>query len=208
MVLPHGVSKGLGLRAALAAFHLSVHNAIGIGNAENDHDLLATAGLGVAVAWGSRALKEQASEILAGDGPSAVAAYIRQKSEELRLSRLASQARLKKAGVETQIDRDHAFVFTDNGRQIGSPIRTAKDFVEPLNTLPDSIIEEHARRGDFSSWFAGVLHDQLLAADVREIEQRYRLGQAENLSGDLIQAIQARYEFSPQLFLKDTAEHR
>jgi len=46
MVLPQGVSKGVGLRAALSALRLSVHNAIGIGDAENDHDLLATCEIG------------------------------------------------------------------------------------------------------------------------------------------------------------------
>ena len=35
MVLPQGVSKGAGLRAALSALRLSVHNAVGIGDAEN-----------------------------------------------------------------------------------------------------------------------------------------------------------------------------
>jgi len=85
MVLPQGVSKGVGLRAALATLRLSVHNAIGIGDAENDHDLLATCEIGVAVGWGSQALKDRADQILVGKGPSAVADYIRQIAEELRL---------------------------------------------------------------------------------------------------------------------------
>ncbi len=85
MVLPQGVSKGVGLRAALATLRLSVHNAIGIGDAENDHDLLATCEIGVAVGWGSQALKERADEVLEGEGPCAVAGYIRTISEELRL---------------------------------------------------------------------------------------------------------------------------
>ena len=38
MVLPQGVGKGAGLREALAILRLSAHNAIGIGDAENDHD--------------------------------------------------------------------------------------------------------------------------------------------------------------------------
>jgi hypothetical protein len=85
MVLPQAVSKGAGLREALATLRLSVHNAIGIGDAENDHDLLATCELGVAVSWGSRLLQDAADEVLQGDGPSAVAAYIRQAAKELRL---------------------------------------------------------------------------------------------------------------------------
>jgi hydroxymethylpyrimidine pyrophosphatase-like HAD family hydrolase len=63
MVLPQAVSKGSGLREALATLRLSVHNAIAIGDAENDHDLLATAELGVAVSWGSRLLQEAADEV-------------------------------------------------------------------------------------------------------------------------------------------------
>jgi len=85
MVLPQAVSKGAGLREALATLRMSVHNAIAIGDAENDHDLLATCELGVAVSWGSRLLQEAADEVLQGDGPSAVAAYIRQAAKELRL---------------------------------------------------------------------------------------------------------------------------
>jgi hydroxymethylpyrimidine pyrophosphatase-like HAD family hydrolase len=40
MVLPAGVNKGSGLAAALHKMRLSPHNAIGIGDAENDHAFL------------------------------------------------------------------------------------------------------------------------------------------------------------------------
>jgi hydroxymethylpyrimidine pyrophosphatase-like HAD family hydrolase len=85
MVLPQAISKGAGLREALSTLRLSVHNAIGIGDAENDHDLLATCELGVAVSWGSRLLQEAADEVLKGDGPTAVAGYIRRAATNLRL---------------------------------------------------------------------------------------------------------------------------
>lgn len=52
MVLPQGISKATGLRQALIALRLSAHNAIAIGDAENDHDLLAACEIGVAVGWG------------------------------------------------------------------------------------------------------------------------------------------------------------
>jgi hydroxymethylpyrimidine pyrophosphatase-like HAD family hydrolase len=86
MVLPQGVTKGIGLREALATLRLSVHNAIAIGDAENDHDLLAACEIGVAVSWGSQALQDIADEVLYGDGPSAVAAYIRGSMMKVRLS--------------------------------------------------------------------------------------------------------------------------
>ena len=85
MVLPQAISKGTGLREALNALRLSAHNAIGIGNAENDYDLLAACEIAVAVSWGSAALQKEANEIVHGDGPRAVAAYIRQVSNETRL---------------------------------------------------------------------------------------------------------------------------
>lgn len=85
MVLPQAVSKGAGLREALATLRLSVHNAVGIGDAENDHDLLASCELGVAVSWGSKLLQEVADEVLEGEGPSAVAGYIRRAAGGIRL---------------------------------------------------------------------------------------------------------------------------
>jgi hypothetical protein len=85
MVLPQGISKATGLRQALTALRLSAHNAIAIGDAENDHDLLAACEIGVAVGWGSPALQRNADEIIRGDGPSAVAPYIRQAANNMRL---------------------------------------------------------------------------------------------------------------------------
>lgn len=77
MVLPHGVSKASGLQEALWRLRVSVHNAVAIGNAENDHQLLEVCEIGAAVAWGSEALKRVADEVVPGDGPGAVARYIR-----------------------------------------------------------------------------------------------------------------------------------
>ena len=87
MVLPQSISKGTGLRESLQAFRLSVHNAIAIGDAENDHDLLDTCEVGVAVSWSSPTLQKIADEILQGEGPHAIAAYIRRVAQEMRLPR-------------------------------------------------------------------------------------------------------------------------
>jgi len=85
MVLPQAISKGTGLRHALNILRLSPHNAIAIGDAENDHDLLAECELAAAVGWGSARLQVEADEVVKGDGPSAVAAYIRRAITETRL---------------------------------------------------------------------------------------------------------------------------
>ncbi len=76
MALPQAVSKATGLQKALQILRLSPHNALGIGDAEKDHELLRFCEVGVAVEWGSPALKAVADYVLPGTGPAAVAPYI------------------------------------------------------------------------------------------------------------------------------------
>ena len=76
MVLPQSISKATGLRAALTALRLSAHNAIAIGDAENDHDLLMACELGVAVSWGSRALQAVFVSALASLSPEVLDGHI------------------------------------------------------------------------------------------------------------------------------------
>lgn len=64
MVLPSGVSKGTGLIAALDELGLSAHNAIAVGDAENDLALFEAAELGVAVSNAVPSLKQHADLIL------------------------------------------------------------------------------------------------------------------------------------------------
>jgi hypothetical protein len=439
MILPQAISKGTGLREALNTFRLSVHNAIAIGDAENDHDLFAECEIAVAVGWGSRALQKEADEILQGDGPPAVAAYIREVVKETRLPqvrigrhritvgaaedgrpvevaipgrdiilvvgdpqsgkswftglgceqmilqgycvcvvdpegdygalesltgvvvlggddpppdipdvaralrhfdlsvvvdlsrvpyeekvsylkalmpmlaslrrttglphrivvdeahyflhepniqqlldlelgaytvvtyrpsdlhpdlrrgidavvvkrltqphevqtlltmvgnrnleaewtttfggldtseavllpgikeaegklrrftllpRLTPHVRHKTKYFDIQLAGGQEFVFTDNGKTIGTPARSLKQFVSLLASMPATSLGGHARRGDFSQWIAGVFHDHRLASDVRKIEQRYRLGHLGDVRQSMATLIQERYGFS------------
>ncbi len=85
MLLPPSISKSSGLRHLLDTFNVSIHNAIGIGDAENDHELLTCCEHGVAVSWGSVRLKESADFVLEGDGPEAVVGYLERISSDIRL---------------------------------------------------------------------------------------------------------------------------
>ncbi len=85
MLLPASISKAGGLRALLDTLGVSVHNAVGIGDAENDHELLTCCEHGVAVSWGSSRLKKAAGHVIEGDGPGAVAEYIDRISADIRL---------------------------------------------------------------------------------------------------------------------------
>jgi HAD superfamily hydrolase (TIGR01484 family) len=66
MILPSGVNKATGLAAALAELGLSAHNAVGVGDAENDHAFLAAGECAVAVANALPALKERADLVTRG----------------------------------------------------------------------------------------------------------------------------------------------
>jgi hydroxymethylpyrimidine pyrophosphatase-like HAD family hydrolase len=85
MVLPQGVSKATGLHAALRLLRVSEHNALGIGNGENDHALLQACGIGAAVAWGSARLRDAADAVVPGVSPTDVATYLRSLLKTLRL---------------------------------------------------------------------------------------------------------------------------
>lgn len=58
MVLPAGVNTATGFERALAQLHLSPHNAVDIGDAENDHAFLDLWEWAVAVANALPTLKE------------------------------------------------------------------------------------------------------------------------------------------------------
>src|SRR5262245_50158056 len=66
MVLPSGINKATGLRAALHEIHLSRHNAVGIGDAENDHAFLSLCECAVAVANALPLIKERCDLVTKG----------------------------------------------------------------------------------------------------------------------------------------------
>ena len=137
MVLPQAVAKSTGLRQALFALRISIHNTVGIGDAENDHDLLEACEVGVAVGWGSAALRVIADEVIEGTGPDAVAHYIR---------RISQQARL----VAAQMGRRRLLLgHQHNGDAVDLAVRGRTVLIagEP---------------GTGKSWLAGLLCEQLI----------------------------------------------
>ncbi len=66
MILPSGVNKATGLKAALGELGLSAHNAAGVGDAENDHAFLDACECGVAVGNALPALKQRADWVVSG----------------------------------------------------------------------------------------------------------------------------------------------
>jgi len=137
MLLPQAISKGTGLREALHILRLSSHNAIAIGDAENDQALLAECEFAAAVSWGSTRLQAEADQVVKGDGPSAVAAYIRRVATQLRLPASRSGRHRLTLGTER------------NGRTVTSDVRD-------VNVL----IVGESQSG--KSWAAGLLCEQFI----------------------------------------------
>jgi hydroxymethylpyrimidine pyrophosphatase-like HAD family hydrolase len=73
MILPAGVNKASGLAAALEALKIAAAETVGVGDAENDHAMLETCGLGVAVDNALPALKERADHVTRADHGAGVA---------------------------------------------------------------------------------------------------------------------------------------
>jgi hypothetical protein len=76
MVLPAGVNKATGLACALERLGLSAHNAVGIGDAENDHALLRACECSAAVANALPTLKDAADIVTSRDHGAGVAELI------------------------------------------------------------------------------------------------------------------------------------
>jgi len=131
MILPQAVSKATGLKETLRIMRLSLHNAIGVGDAENDHELLSACEVGAAVAWGSSALRARADLEIEGDGPPAVARYLHELTHGSRVILHASGRRQVVLGR----DPDGALVSLGmRGRNIlvaGDP-RSGKSWVTGL----------------------------------------------------------------------------
>jgi len=76
MILPAGVNKATGLKAALKRMNFSPHEVVGVGDAENDHAFLNLCEFSVAVSNALPAIKERADLVTTGDHGDGVAELI------------------------------------------------------------------------------------------------------------------------------------
>jgi hypothetical protein len=76
MVLPSGVSKGTGLRAALSELAISAHNTLAVGDAENDLAMLSAAEIAVAASGAIESVRRVA-DVVISDGPDQLATFLR-----------------------------------------------------------------------------------------------------------------------------------
>lgn len=137
MILPQAISKATGVRQALTILRLSPHNTVAIGDAENDHEMLRLCEAGIAVGWGSEALKAAADFVLPGDGPSAVATYVR------------ALANRRRVPVPLQTRRSLRLGYTDDGAPFDLAVRGR-----------NVLVAGDPKSG--KSWVTGLLCEQLI----------------------------------------------
>jgi HAD superfamily hydrolase (TIGR01484 family) len=140
MVLPTGVNKATGLAAALARLGLSPHNAVGVGDAENDHALLAACELGVAVGNALPALSARADLVTTGHDGAGVA----ELCERLIANDLADVA-LARHDLPLGVD-------AETGEEARLPVHGASLLVAGTSgggksTAVTGIVERMAQRG-------------------------------------------------------------
>jgi HAD superfamily hydrolase (TIGR01484 family) len=82
MVLPSGVNKGTGLHAALEELGLSLHNVVGIGDAENDHGFLELCECPVAVANALPAVQQRAAFVTGKENGHGVSELVSRMLED------------------------------------------------------------------------------------------------------------------------------
>jgi hydroxymethylpyrimidine pyrophosphatase-like HAD family hydrolase len=137
MVTAQGVSKATGLSAALGTLRLSARNTLAIGDAENDHEMLRLAEIGVAVPWASAALREAADTVVDGAHLDDVSAYLRT---------LVSRGVMPPA---PQRRRQLLLGYTEDGREFRLAARGR-----------NVLVAGDSRSG--KSWVTGLLSEQLI----------------------------------------------
>jgi hypothetical protein len=141
MVLPPNVNKRSGLEAALDRLGLSVHNCIGVGDAENDHAFLGVCECSVAVANALPALRESVDWVTDYDH----GAGVRQVIDALIADDLQ--------GFERRLTRHHVPVGTTAAGEpaaiapYGSIVLVAGSSGSGKSTATAGILEQLAERG-------------------------------------------------------------
>lgn len=137
MVLPQSVSKATGLKEIFKGLRLSLHNAIAIGDGENDHELLRSCEFGAAVSWGSATLGMASDFVIHGNGPEAVGVYLK----ELAMNRQIPES--------VKVRRNLLLGYTPSGNPFSLAVRAQR-----------ILIAGDTKSG--KSWAAGLICEQLI----------------------------------------------
>lgn len=174
MVLPPGVNKATGLAIALRKLGLSRHEAVGVGDAENDHSFLESCECAVAVANAVPSLKKNVAWVTSGEAGQGV----RELIDELITDDLVR--------LQDELERDRILLgHRESGRPVwvtpyGCNILVAGPSASGKSTLTSGVIERLVEmdyqvcivdpEGDYGTLEQVVaLGSQVRAASVSEV---------------------------------------
>jgi hypothetical protein len=115
------------------------------------------------------------------------------------LPRLTPHVRHRVKYFDVSVGEGQGFVFTSNSKPLSPPVRTLREFVSALASLPPEVLDGHAKRGDFSRWIFDVFRDLPLSSRIRKVEEQYRLGHIRDLGHALATLIRERYDLPPNI---------
>jgi hypothetical protein len=107
--------------------------------------------------------------------------------------RMTAHVRHQHKYLDMPLPENKAFIFVQNGSQTGRRARTLKEFAAIVAVAPPAMLDGHLRNRDFSRWIADVFRDYTLAAEVKDLEDQYRLGRIPDINDALVQVLQDRY---------------
>ncbi len=194
MLLPGGVTKGSGLRAALEALELSPHNLAGIGDAENDHAFLALCECAVAVADAVPALRERADHVTRAGAGAGVVEFI---EEHLLHDAVTLIPRLRRHDLplgrtaEGELPPDRSFYFTGPQGALNLRAANLRRFCELAEGVDEATWRWHLQRGDYSAWMRAIIKDPDLADEVAAVERDQ--GDASRSRARLLEIVRRRY---------------
>jgi HAD superfamily hydrolase (TIGR01484 family) len=204
MVLPSGVNKAFGLKAALAELRLSPHNVVGIGDAENDHAFLSSCECSVAVANALPKVKETADFVTQADHGAGVIELINQlladdlADLELRLSRHEIPLGIREDEREVRL-KPYGTNLLIAGTSGGGKSTLATSFLERLieQGYQFCVIDPEGDYQEFEG--AIVLGDSKRAPTVKEITQLLESPEQNSIINLLGIALEHRPQFFNEL---------
>ena len=112
--------------------------------------------------------------------------------------RLTPHVRHRQKYVDVPVGDAQAFVFHTNGRLPTSRVRTLREFVAVLDSLDVTQADGYLRRGDFSRWIGDVFGDRALARELQKHEREYVDSGSGNAVARIAAAVKSRYELAAE----------
>src|SRR5438105_4535358 len=202
MLLPSGVNKQTGLSLALAELGLSMRNTVAVGDAENDHAMLAASECGVAVANALDPLKERADLVTRGARGAGVEELIdRILEDDLRSVVVARHALLlgtRRDGTEVHIapagltlPRElGVLMVTVHPQQVSAAMLEAVDTTLAVGKTPERMLQPFGRvppveleDGEVLAWSNGQAEPLRLVQGKAQVRHRRKYA-AGDLGGE------------------------